>query len=113
MVAVSTPGLSTGSSIDQRLKELDIRSPIDPEAGSQWNAAPRLESLAGKAVGFLGNKKANAEVLLKEIKELMDQRFELQAGVVVDKFIYSRPASDEIIESLAANCDFVITSIAD
>ena len=34
MVAVSTPGLSTGSSIDHRLKELDIRSPIDPAAGS-------------------------------------------------------------------------------
>ena len=113
MVAVSTPGLSTGSSIDQRLKELDIRSPIDPEAGSQWNAAPRLESLAGKAGGFLGNKKANAEVLLKEIKELMDQRFELQAGVVVDKFIYSRPASPEILDALAERCDFVVTAIAD
>ena len=109
MVAVSSPG----SSLDQRLRELDIRSPIDPEAASQWHAAPRLDSLAGKSGGFLGNKKANAEVLLKEIKELMDQRFELQEGVVVDKFIYSRPASDEIIESLAANCDFVITAVAD
>ncbi|MCH8037039.1 MAG: hypothetical protein IIC53_07930 [Proteobacteria bacterium] len=52
-------------------------------------------------------------MLLKEIKELMDQQFELQEGVVVDKFIYSRPASDEIIESLASNCDFVITAVAD
>ena len=113
MVAVSSPGLSTGSSIDQRLRELDIRSPIDPDAASQWRAAPRLDSLAGKSGGFLGNKKANAEVLLKEVKELMDQQFELQEGVVVDKFIYSRPASEEIIESLAANCDFVVTAIAD
>ena len=58
MVAVSTPGLSTGSSIDQRLKELDIRSPIDPEAGSQWNAAPRLESLAGS---FLARRPGDGE----------------------------------------------------
>jgi hypothetical protein len=113
MVVVSPPGLSTGSSIEQRLSDLDVRSPIDPDAASQWRAAPRLESLAGKSGGFLGNKKANAEVLLKEIKELMDKQFELQEGVVVDKFIYSRPASDEIIETLAANCDFVITAIAD
>ena len=70
-------------------------------------------SPAGNSGGFLGNKKANAEVLLQEIKELMDKQFELQEGVVVDKFIYSRPASDEIIETLAANCDFVITAIAD
>ena len=109
MVAVSSPG----SSIGQRLRDLDIRSPIDPEADSQWYAAHRLESLAGKSGGFLGNTKANAEVLLKELKELMDRQFELQKGVVVDKFIYSRPASDEIIDSLVANCDFVITSIAD
>ena len=113
MVAVSSPGLSPGSSIDQRLRQLDIRSPVDPEAASQWHAASRLESLVGKSGGFLGNTKANAEVLLKEIKELLDQRFELQQGLVVDKFIYSRPASDEIIESLVSNCDFVITSIAD
>ncbi len=106
MVAVSSPDLSIG----QRLRDLDIRSPIDPDAASQWHAAPRLESLAGKSGGFLGNKKANAEVLLKEVKELLDQRFELQEGVVVDKFIYSRPASDEIIESRitkVANADGV------
>lgn len=109
MVAVSSP--VTG--IDQRLRDLDIRSPIDPEAASQWRAAPRLDSLAGKTGGFLGNKKANAEVLLDEVKKLLDQRFELRDGIAVDKFIYSRPASEEIIESLAAKCDFVITAIAD
>jgi len=109
MVTIAPPELST----DQRLRDLDIRSAIDPEAASQWRAAPRLASLAGKTGGFLGNKKANAEVLLKEVKEMLDERFELQEGVVVDKFIYSRPASDEIIESLASRCDFVVTAIAD
>lgn len=109
MVTVSPPDLST----DQRLRDLDIRSAIDPEAASQWRAAPRLASLVGKTGGFLGNKKANAEVLLKEVKEMLDERFQLQEGVVVDKFIYSRPASDEIIESLSSSCDFVVTAIAD
>ena len=100
-------------SLEERLRELDIRSPVDPEAASRWRAAPRLSSLDGTVGGFLGNKKANAEVLLEEVRALMVQRFALREGVAVDKFIYSRPAADDIIESLAARCDFVVTAIAD
>ena len=109
MVTIAPPELST----DQRLRDLDIRSAIDPEAASQWRAAPRLASLAGKTGGFLGNKKANAEVLLGGVKDLMVQRFALQDGIGVDKFIYSRPAAEDIIDSLVDRCDFVVTAIAD
>ena len=109
MVTLAMPGLD----IEQRLQELGIKIPIDPEVLTSWRAVPRLENLTGKVGGFLGNKKANAEVLLKDVKELLDQRFELKDSVLVDKFIYSRPASEEIIESLASECDFVVTAIAD
>jgi len=114
MVTLTMPG----SDVERRLEALDIKipidpEPIDPEVLNSWRAVPRLESLTGKVGGFLGNKKANAEVLLKDVKELLDQRFELKDSILVDKFIYSRPASDEIIESLASECDFVVTAIAD
>lgn len=109
MDTLAMPGLN----IEQRLQELGIKIPIDPEVLTSWRAVPRLENLTGKVGGFLGNKKANAEVLLKDVKELLDQRFELKDSVLVDKFIYSRPASEEIIESLASECDFVVTAIAD
>ena len=109
MDTLAMPGLN----IEQWLQELDIKIPIDPEVLTSWRAVPRLENLTGKVGGFLGNKKANAEVLLKDVKELLDQRFELKDSVLVDKFIYSRPASEEIIESLASECDFVVTAIAD
>ena len=109
MGTLAMPGLN----IEERLQELGIKIPIDPEVLTSWTAVPRLENLTGKVGGFLGNKKANAEVLLKDVKELLDQRFELKDSVLVDKFIYSRPASEEIIESLASECDFVVTAIAD
>ncbi|MEE2880580.1 MAG: hypothetical protein VX643_01100 [Chloroflexota bacterium] len=109
MDTLAMPGLN----IEERLQELGIKIPIDPEVLTSWRAVPRLENLTGKVGGFLGNKKANAEVLLKDVKELLDQRFELKDSVLVDKFIYSRPASEEIIESLASECDFVVTAIAD
>jgi hypothetical protein len=61
----------------------------------------------------LGNRKANANLLLQGVKELLDKDFELRDGIAVDKYVYSRPAADDIIDDLASQCDFVVTCIAD
>lgn len=106
---VSAPG----ADIQARLKQMGLLSPIDPEASSRWRPAPRLETIHGKVGGFLGNRKANASLLLQGVKELLDKDFELREGVATDKFIYSRPAADDIIDELASRCDFVVTAIAD
>jgi hypothetical protein len=99
--------------IQEKLRRWDILAPIDPDAASGWRTAPRLQSLHGKVGGFLGNRKDNANLLLLGIKELLDKNFELEDSLVVDKFIYSRPAADDIIDRLAERCDFVVTAIAD
>ena len=110
---VVAPTKAPARSIEERLSALGIRSPIDPEAATRWRAAPRLTSLDGKVGGFLGNRKANAEVLLRDVQQIMAQRFGPAAGIALDKFIYSRPAADDIIDTLADGCDFVVTAIAD
>lgn len=97
----------------ERLGQLDILAPIDPDARAKWRAAARLGGLHSKVGGFLGNRKDNAAPLLALIKELLDRRFELSETVSIDKFIYSRPAADEIVDALAERCDFVVTAIAD
>ncbi len=107
MVRMPTPG------IQERLRELDISVPIDEEALHRWRPADRLTGLQGKVGGFLGNRKGNADSLLLSIRELLDKHFELSDTVVMDKFIYSRPAADSVIDALAARCDFVVTAIAD
>ena len=101
------------SHIQEKLRQWDILSPIDPDATIRWRPAPRLLTLHGKVGGFLGNRKANADRLLQSIEGSLDKRFELQDGLVIDKFIYSRPASQDIIDTLVARCDFVVTAIAD
>lgn len=107
MVRMPTPG------IQERLREMDITVPIDEEALHRWRPANRLTGLQGKVGGFLGNRKGNADALLMSVRELLDKQFELSDTVVVDKFIYSRPAADSVIDTLAARCDFVVTAIAD
>ena len=99
--------------IQEQLRQLDILAPIDPEATVKWHRAPGLPSLHGVVGGFLGNRKAHANLLLTSIRELLDKNYELGDAVVVDKFIYSRPAADDIVDSLAERCDFVVTAIAD
>ena len=47
------------------------------------------------------------------MKELLNRDFELRDGIAVDKYVYSRPAADDIIDDLASKCDFVVTCIAD
>ena len=102
-----------GTDLKARLNDLGLLSPVDPEAHSRWRAAPRLESIHGKTGGFLGNRKANASLLLQGVKELLDRDYELREGIAADKYVYSRPASDDIIDDLASRCDFVVTAIAD
>ena len=96
-----------------RLSDMGLLSPIDPEAYSKWRAAPRLETIHGKVGGFLGNRKANASLLLQGVRELLDKDFELRDSIAPDKYVYSRPAADDIIDDLASRCDFVVTAIAD
>ena len=102
-----------GADLKARIKDMGLLSPIDPEAYSRWRPAPRLETIHGKVGGFLGNRKANASLLLQGVRELLDKDFELREGIAADKYVYSRPAADDIIDDLASRCDFVVTAIAD
>ena len=72
-----------------------------------------METVHGKFGGFLGNRKANASLLLQNVMELLDKELELGGFYAVEKYIYSRPAADDIVDELASRCDFVVTAIAD
>ena len=103
--------ISTG--LQEQLSRLGILAPVDPDANLRWHAAPRLSALSGKVGGFLGNRKHNASELLITLREMLAKRCELGDSLTVDKFVYSRPAAADIMDSLAEKCDFVVTAIAD
>ncbi len=103
----------TVTNYQDRMRELGLALPIDPETASRWRAAPRLDTLHDKVGGLLGNRKANAELLLQNLGERLAKDLELGDIVAADKYVYSRPAADEIISELSERCDFVVTAIAD
>ena len=113
LVEVKREEKMTVTNVDERLRLMGLMRPIDPDASNRWRPAPRLDTLHGKIGGFLGNRKANAALLLHNVRELMDRDMELGDSLAVDKYVYSRPAADDIIDQLATHCDFVVTAIAD
>jgi hypothetical protein len=72
-----------------------------------------LEKLNGKVGGFLGNRKANASLLLDNVRELLDKELELGGSFSLEKYVYSKPAAADIVDELVSRCDFVVTAIAD
>ena len=97
----------------ERLIALGLVDPTDRPKPREHRAAPRLATLNGKRAGLLDNHKANADVLLEELQQLLAGRFELAGETWVHKFIYSREATPTELDRLAERCDFVVTAVGD
>lgn len=74
--------------------------------------AARVESLDGKRIGLLWNAKVNADVYLRRLKELMEERHSAIEFVWRAKPTASKPMADEILEELK-RCDAVVTAFGD
>jgi hypothetical protein len=90
---------------------IELLDPTSAPRAKDRPLARRLDSLAGRRIGFLSNGKANAGLLLAGIESLLGARFGGLAIVWHDKGA-AEPAPDEVMERLRG-CDAVITAIAD
>lgn len=72
-----------------------------------------LAGLAGKVVGFIDNAKPNFGVLAEDLGELLVAKYGAARVVKHRKPSASVPAKPEMIDSLAAECDVVITGSGD
>ena len=88
-------------------------SPVDDRTERQKRLAPRLETLNGKAIGFLDNRKGNGDVILEHLALRLSERYQLSEVVFREKLIFSRPASQAILDEFAERCAAVITAVGD
>ena len=84
----------------------------DPGLDS-WSLAPRPADLRGKRVGLLDNSKANSDVILRAIADILDSEFESADVFYVKKHSASLPPTPEVMADLHRNADLVITGIGD
>ncbi len=87
-----------------------------PEAPAPDVAAAKEEPKAKVAqirLGVLDNSKSNADHLLRMVTEGLQGELPISKVVATRKGNVSLPAPKEIIEQLAAECDFVVTAMGD
>ena len=87
---------------------------LDPSAeprATRRALAARSGALAGKRIGFLSNRKANADLLLERVRALLRERWRGFESVWEEKAA-PLAAPKEVLERLV-RCDAVVTAIAD
>ena len=88
----------------------------DPTAPRQADARQdqrNLATLSGKIVGFIDNAKPNFDHLVDDLAALLMTKYGVARVVKRRKPSASIPASPEIVDELAAQCDLVIAGSGD
>jgi hypothetical protein len=77
------------------------------------SAAPRLEGLAGKIVGFIDNSKPNFRLLAEDMAGILMSRYGVKSTFIHNKPAASIPAPLEILDRYGRDCDLVVTGSGD
>ena len=94
-------------------KTIILFDPTSKTRRKELRMAARPSNLEGKVVGFLWNNKPGGEVLLDRFAQLLDERFHLAKIVKHTKPYASSGASIDMLDSLSAECDLIITAMGD
>jgi hypothetical protein len=92
---------------------LEVYSPMPVEEQPRLELAPRLGSLAGRTVGFIGNLKPNCDVLLHTTEDLLTSRRGVAETVYREKISCSIGAPEEILDEIAGRCDAAVVALGD
>ena len=92
---------------------ITVLTPVGERRQATLAVPPLPADLRGLTVGFVDNTKHNFDLLVQEMGALLKERFGVKAIVHRRKANASTPASDEIIEGIAKDCDLVFAGSGD
>ena len=90
---------------------------VDP-TGHSLNTAGlhislRPSDLRGKRLGLLDNTKANSEVILRKIADILDAKYEFAEIYYTKKHSSNLPPKPEVLSNLHLYADIVIAGVGD
>lgn len=94
-------------------KTITLLDPTSKARSKELKMATRPSNLEGKVVGFLWNNKPGADILLNRFAQLLDERFHFAKTLKHTKPHASSGTSIDMLDSLSAECDLVITAVGD
>ena len=94
-------------------KTVTLLDPTVKPKRKEINMAARPDSLEGRVAGFLWNSKPNGEVMLDRLSRRLNEKYHFSQIVRQDKPQASHPASEDVLDELAAKCDVVLISLGD
>lgn len=78
-----------------------------------FRLSARPESLAGKTLGLMENRKANSDKVLHELGSLLKEKHGLRDVVYLSKHHASMPAKSEVVQQALEEVDALITGVGD
>ncbi|MBI3966875.1 MAG: hypothetical protein HY329_14680 [Chloroflexi bacterium] len=86
-----------------------VLEPVADPAELSGQLAARQADLQGKTVGLLDNGQINADIFLGRLGELLVEQHGAAGIVHRKKEFWTKQASGELVDELAASCDVVVT----
>lgn len=113
-ITVREPAADTGTAVLEIVNPI-ARQKVETAAAERFPAAPRIDTLAGKTVGFFWNGKQQGNQALARTRANLsrlypDIRFRDYLGAMGGVL---RRASEEQLDAMAAECDAVVGTSAD
>ena len=100
--------MSTGQT-----RPITVLDPTAPPRKLSHDLALRPADVRGMRLGFLWNSKPNGDVLFGRLEELLRQKYELSGAVYRRKPTSSAPATQEVLDELAASVDVAVVGLGD
>ena len=90
-----------------------IVDPAAEDSTTRETLAPRLGTLAGAHIGMIDNSKHMASELLREVEQLLQQRYGVKQVTRYRKANPSIPTPSEVLAGLARECNAIVHGVAD
>ena len=94
------------------MEKLAVVSPLGLAVVKAGGSAPRLDTLAGKTVGFISNGKEGTKGFFSHLEKMLREDYGVAKVVMRTKSNYSAPADAHIVAEIK-HWDAVISGIGD
>ena len=97
--------------VESRVILVDPTGHRTNEVGLRISTRP--SDLRGKRLGLLDNTKANAEIILRKIADMLNTKYEFSEIYYARKHSSNLPPKPEILSDLHREADIVIAGVGD